>query len=104
VADILGLNGKVTPRSIAYVMVLVSPSTVYAAPPSLTSRFQLYFSLTSASAWTTNYYNISLPLLYDFIVDFFEGTKEGSKARQRADNLLTWWNRCVNFYDLVASR
>ncbi|KAJ7790116.1 hypothetical protein B0H14DRAFT_2396698, partial [Mycena olivaceomarginata] len=85
VADILGLNGKVTPRSIAYVVVL------------------LYFSLTSASAWTTNYYNVSLPLLYDFIVDFFEGTKEGSKARQRADNLLTWWNKCVNFYDLVAS-
>ncbi|KAF8205504.1 hypothetical protein K438DRAFT_1931868 [Mycena galopus ATCC 62051] len=77
VADILGLNGKVTPRSIAYVAVL------------------LYFSLTSATTWTTEYFGVSFPLLYDFIVDFFEGPAEGTRARRRADELLSWWNKKI---------
>ncbi|KAJ6607299.1 hypothetical protein B0H10DRAFT_2439647 [Mycena sp. CBHHK59/15] len=77
VADIVGMNGKVSPRSLAYVVVLV------------------YLSLTTATQWTTEYYGVSMVQLYDFIVDFFEGPKPGSVAKARADALLAWWNKKI---------
>ncbi|KAJ7688804.1 hypothetical protein B0H17DRAFT_1135348 [Mycena rosella] len=81
VAEKLGMNGKVTPRSIAYIAILV------------------YFALTNASGWMPDYYNISLPQMYDFIVDFFEIPTRSSAARNRADDLLTWWKNPA-FYPL----
>ncbi|KAJ7762374.1 hypothetical protein DFH07DRAFT_1059578 [Mycena maculata] len=78
VATILGMNGQVTPRSIAYVAVLV------------------WFSLTTASSWNVQeYYQVSLHQLYDFIVDFFESPAEGTQARERANALLSWWNKQI---------
>ncbi|KAJ6540164.1 hypothetical protein DFH09DRAFT_1368566 [Mycena vulgaris] len=77
VCEILGMNGKVTPRSIAYVAILV------------------YFAFTNAGNWTTEYYGVSFPQMYDFIVDFFEAPKAGTGARKRADDLLTWWNKKI---------
>ncbi|KAF7366086.1 hypothetical protein MVEN_00484900 [Mycena venus] len=74
VAVRLGMNGKVTGRSIAYIAVL------------------LWLSLTTATTWTDEYYNVSLPQMYDFFVDYFEGPAEGTQARERADELLAWWN------------
>jgi hypothetical protein len=55
----------------------------------------MWFSLTTASTWTDEYYSVSLQQLYDFIVDFFEEPAEGSQAREQADALLSWWNQCV---------
>ncbi|KAJ6626164.1 hypothetical protein B0H10DRAFT_2211356 [Mycena sp. CBHHK59/15] len=69
VADILRMSGKVTPRSIGYVAILE------------------HFSLTNASQWTPVYYGLSYPQMYNFIVDFFEAPKAGTKARERADDL-----------------
>ncbi|KAF7363033.1 hypothetical protein MVEN_00655100 [Mycena venus] len=71
----LGMDGKVTGRSIAYIAV------------------NLWLSLTTAVAWTDEYYGVSLAQMYDFIVDFFEEPKEGTRARERADELLAWWNK-----------
>ncbi|KAJ7894120.1 hypothetical protein B0H13DRAFT_1719353 [Mycena leptocephala] len=77
VATILGMNGMVTPRSIAYVAVLV------------------WLSLTNVSTWKEEYYSVSLPQMYDFIVDFFEEPAVGSEAREGADALLSWWNQQI---------
>ncbi|KAJ7270461.1 hypothetical protein C8J57DRAFT_1468495 [Mycena rebaudengoi] len=77
VAELLGLNGKVTARSIAYVAVLVCVATA------------------DATFWTHDYYGVSLPQLYDFIVDFFEAPGPGTDARARADDLLKWWNQQI---------
>ncbi|KAF7362263.1 hypothetical protein MVEN_00572700 [Mycena venus] len=74
VAVRLGMNGKVTGRSIAYIAVL------------------LWLSLTTATIWIDEYYNVSLPQMYDFFVDYFEGPAEGTQARERIDELLAWWN------------
>ncbi|KAJ6474695.1 hypothetical protein C8R47DRAFT_1199446 [Mycena vitilis] len=78
VAAILGLNGQVTPRSIAYIAVLV------------------WVSLTTVSSWNVqDYYQVSLHQLYDFIVDFLESPAEDSQAKERVDALLAWWNQQV---------
>ncbi|KAJ7456083.1 hypothetical protein FB451DRAFT_1512407 [Mycena latifolia] len=54
VCDILKMNGKVTPRSIAFITV------------------SLHFSLTNAYMWAHEYYGFSYPQMYNFIVDYFE--------------------------------
>ncbi|KAJ7451306.1 hypothetical protein FB451DRAFT_1566214 [Mycena latifolia] len=77
VADLLGMNGKVTPRSIAYIVILV------------------YFALTNASTWMPEYYGVSLPQMYDFIVDFFDTPAPGTAAKARVDALLAWWNKQI---------
>ncbi|KAJ7115736.1 hypothetical protein C8R44DRAFT_880154 [Mycena epipterygia] len=77
VADLLGMNGKVSPRSLGYIGILV------------------YASLTSNSSWSSEYCKVSLPQMYEFIVDFFEAPKVGTNARARADALLTWWNKQI---------
>ncbi|KAJ6576089.1 hypothetical protein DFH09DRAFT_1361694 [Mycena vulgaris] len=77
IAEMQGMKGKVTPRSIAYIVILV------------------YFAVTNASVWTAEYYGISFPQMYDFIVDFFEAPAAGTAARKRADDLLTWWHKQI---------
>ncbi|KAJ7240257.1 hypothetical protein C8J57DRAFT_1478242 [Mycena rebaudengoi] len=77
VADILNMNGKVTGRSLAYIAVLE------------------HFSLTNATSWVDQYYGISYPQMYNFIVDFFETPCAGTAAKQRADKLLEWWNKQI---------
>ncbi|KAF8143600.1 hypothetical protein K438DRAFT_1993738 [Mycena galopus ATCC 62051] len=77
VATILGMNGKVTGRTIAYVAVIE------------------WFVLTDAPHWRSEYYGVSLPQLYNFIVDFFEGPQEGTEAKKRVNKLLAWWNKQI---------
>ncbi|CAK5267104.1 unnamed protein product [Mycena citricolor] len=77
-AEKSNLNGKVTGRSIAYIACLA------------------YFGLTNAANWRTPLGNsVSLPYMYTWAVDFFEGPKPGSQARARADRVLEWWNKKV---------
>ncbi|KAJ7441992.1 hypothetical protein FB451DRAFT_1414350 [Mycena latifolia] len=77
VAEILGMGGKATGRSIAYTCA------------------HLFLALTTAVKWSPQYYGVSVPQMYDFIVDFFEAPKPETQARERADALLTWWNTQV---------
>ncbi|KAJ7053711.1 hypothetical protein C8F01DRAFT_1165928 [Mycena amicta] len=77
VAELAGLNGKMNGRIIAHVCVI------------------LYASLLNTSQWQEVYSGASLPLLYDFIVDFFEEAAEGTEARKRVDALLAWWNQKI---------
>ncbi|KAJ7265098.1 hypothetical protein C8J57DRAFT_1718405 [Mycena rebaudengoi] len=84
VADILNMNGKVTGRSLAYIAILE------------------HFSLTNATSWANQYYGISYPQMYNFIVDYFEAPRAGTAAKQRADKLLEWWNKQI-FPDHAAS-
>ncbi|KAJ7232880.1 hypothetical protein C8J57DRAFT_1729681 [Mycena rebaudengoi] len=84
VADLLNMNGKVTGRSLAYIAILE------------------HFSLTNATSWANQYYGISYPQMYNFIVDYFEAPRAGTAAKQRADKLLEWWNKQI-FPDHAAS-
>ncbi|KAK7028590.1 hypothetical protein R3P38DRAFT_2937333 [Favolaschia claudopus] len=77
VAVKLGMDGKVTGRSIAYVCA------------------HIWLSLTPATAWTDEYYQVSLPQMYDFLVDYFEAPEAGTQARARVDALLAWWNQQI---------
>ncbi|KAJ7694952.1 hypothetical protein B0H16DRAFT_1485484 [Mycena metata] len=38
---------------------------------------------------------VSLPQMYDFLVDSFEEPEEGTQARARVEVLLAWWNQQV---------
>ncbi|KAL1740379.1 hypothetical protein HDZ31DRAFT_76928 [Schizophyllum fasciatum] len=81
VATLLNMNGKVTPRSIAYIAVL------------------LHLNLTDAAAWVPKYNGVSYAGLYNFIVDFFEDhnmrTASGRLGKQLADDCLKWWNKKI---------
>ncbi|KAL1712279.1 hypothetical protein EV715DRAFT_213944, partial [Schizophyllum commune] len=81
VATGLNMRGKVTPRSIAYIAVLV------------------HLNLTDANAWVTVYIGINYMSLYNFIIDFFEDhdptTAVGTLGLHLADNVLQWWNKYV---------
>ncbi|TFK60634.1 hypothetical protein BDN72DRAFT_864211 [Pluteus cervinus] len=67
------LENKVTPRTIAYIAILV------------------HFSLTNAAQWNKVVNHFSYHLFYNFIVDFFE-CPPGPLAAQRNEELLAWWN------------
>ncbi|KAF8146031.1 hypothetical protein K438DRAFT_1991200 [Mycena galopus ATCC 62051] len=71
------MNGKVTPRSVAYIAVL------------------LHMALTNADRWTTQSYGFSYPQMYNFIVDYFEAPREGTPQKEHVDKLLAWWNHQV---------
>jgi hypothetical protein len=93
VAELAGLNGRVTSRVVAYIAVMVRlrcPSSFLAL-----TRLQFYASLTNMSQWTDNWQGVSLPQMYNFIVDFFDEPEAGTAARKRADELLDWWSECV---------
>ncbi|KAJ7868561.1 hypothetical protein B0H14DRAFT_3584446 [Mycena olivaceomarginata] len=53
---------------------------------------QIYFVWTDAS-WRDEYYKVSLPQMYNFIVDFFEVPREGSEAKKRVTKLLGGTNK-----------
>ncbi|KAF9042127.1 hypothetical protein BJ165DRAFT_1405840 [Panaeolus papilionaceus] len=76
VANILHMNGTVTPRSIAYAAVLLA------------------FNLTDAAQWMEEYNKFSYVVLWEFIVDFFEAPSDDA-SKKRADDLLLWWNRKI---------
>ncbi|KAJ7090535.1 hypothetical protein C8R44DRAFT_861301 [Mycena epipterygia] len=77
VCEIMRMNGKVTPRSIAYIAIT------------------LHFALTNAQSWTPNYYGFSYPQMYNFIVDYFEAPGAGTPHRAHVDALLAWWNQQI---------
>ncbi|KAF9470887.1 hypothetical protein BDN70DRAFT_901767 [Pholiota conissans] len=76
VATILGMEGRVTPRSIAYAAVLLA------------------FNLTDASHWVEVYNCFDYRALYALIVDFFEAPA-GREAKKRSNDLLKWWSRQI---------
>ncbi|KIJ94639.1 hypothetical protein K443DRAFT_11933 [Laccaria amethystina LaAM-08-1] len=73
VASKLHLNGKVTPRSIAYAAV------------------QLHFNLQTAGSWSAIYGGFNYQGLYNYVVDVFEDAP-GPAAKKRAQDLLNWWS------------
>ncbi|KAF7365796.1 hypothetical protein MVEN_00453600 [Mycena venus] len=75
--EIFHMNGKVTPRSLAYICVL------------------LHGALTNVDRWTNEVYGFPYPQMYNFIVDYFEGPREGTPQREHADRLLAWWNQQI---------
>ncbi|KAJ6552175.1 hypothetical protein B0H10DRAFT_1262269 [Mycena sp. CBHHK59/15] len=75
--EIFHMDGKVTPRSIAYIAVIE------------------HFALTSAHHWTPEYYGFSYPQMYNFIVDYFEAPCEGTPHKAHVDALLEWWNKQI---------
>ncbi|KJA13399.1 hypothetical protein HYPSUDRAFT_151639 [Hypholoma sublateritium FD-334 SS-4] len=82
VANILGMDGRVTPRSIAYAAVLLA------------------FNLTDAGYWMEIYNQFNFRALYALIVDFFEGPS-GQAAKRRSQNLLKWWSAYVILPDFI---
>lgn len=94
VATILGMEGRVTPRSIAYAAVLVRPLilSIYTLPSSHHCFTQLAFNLTDAAHWMEVYNHFDYRALYALIVDFFEAPS-GPISKKRSDNLLKWWSR-----------
>uniref|UniRef100_A0A8H7XUS1 Uncharacterized protein n=1 Tax=Psilocybe cubensis TaxID=181762 RepID=A0A8H7XUS1_PSICU len=78
VAAIIGLDGRVTPRTIAYAAVI------------------LIFNLTDATQWQDEYYYINFSRLYNFVVDYFEDTRQHSEEHKKhITELLKWWNDMV---------
>ncbi|KAJ7744281.1 hypothetical protein DFH07DRAFT_963819 [Mycena maculata] len=75
--EILHMKGQVTGRSIGYVCVIE------------------HQGLTTARQWTPEYYGISYPQMYNFIVDYFETPLPGTPERAHADALLKWWNQQI---------
>ena len=53
-------------------------------------------NLTDMSQWSEEYYGISYPDFYNFIIDFFEdhdvNTAAGEHGKRVADELLEWFN------------
>ena len=94
VANILGMDGRVTPRSIAYAAVLVRQPTNIVFIKISHHCLQLAFNLTDAGYWMEVYNNFNFRALYALIVDFFEGAS-GQAARRRSQNLLKWWSTYV---------
>ncbi len=87
------MEGKVTPRAIAYVATIVSGSYFLCSVADSTV-WKLVFNLTDAIQWTEVYNEFSFRSLYNFIVDYFEDTSYlDSFAKERNDNLLKWWNK-----------
>jgi len=91
VATLLRMEGKVTPRTIAYAAVLVRSTNLFVFPVSL-KQLQLVFNLTSATQWTEEYNGFNFPAFYNFIVDFFEEAS-GTQAKRRVEKLLAWWTK-----------
>ncbi|KJA23242.1 hypothetical protein HYPSUDRAFT_137971, partial [Hypholoma sublateritium FD-334 SS-4] len=79
VSTIIGMEGQVSPRSIAYAAVMVS------------------FNLTDADHWMEVYNHFSYRALYSLIIDFFEAPSDPA-SKKHSDNLLKWWSRYVIIY------
>lgn len=92
VADQLRMDGKVTPRAIAYAAVQVHHSPSFLSLAHTLPK--LHFALNDATHWMVHYNGFNYEEFYEFIVDFFEDdqTPEGKAATAE---LLNWWNRYV---------
>ncbi|KIY42833.1 hypothetical protein FISHEDRAFT_63108 [Fistulina hepatica ATCC 64428] len=78
VADILSMNNKVTPCSIAYAAVI------------------LHFCLTDIGKWNGNdFYGMEYRELYNTIIDFFKDPWLSDDAESENEKLLQWWNEKV---------
>ncbi|KAF8179434.1 hypothetical protein BJ912DRAFT_855623 [Pholiota molesta] len=77
VATLLHMEGRVTPRSIAYAAVLLA------------------FNLTDATQWVEVYGHFNFCALYAFIIDFFEDPSAGPAAVARTKRLLKWWDNQI---------
>ncbi|KAF7302215.1 hypothetical protein MIND_00788400 [Mycena indigotica] len=75
VAELLGFDGHVPPRTIAYTAVLV------------------YFALSDVSQWRRKFNGVDLDNMYTFLVDYFEDNVPNSKAEKRVGELQAWWNK-----------
>jgi hypothetical protein len=95
VASKLHLNGKVTPRSVAYAAVQVwvydMVHGILCGSTLTIHDCQLHFNLQTAGSWTQVYGGFDYQGLYNYVVDFFEDTP-GPAARKRAQELLNWWS------------
>ncbi|KAF8973639.1 hypothetical protein BDZ97DRAFT_1776048 [Flammula alnicola] len=78
VATLLRMEGKVTPRSIAYVATL------------------LIFNLTDAEQWPADaiYNGFDFQTFYNVIVDYFDDATDAISRRNNRE-LLAWWNKQV---------
>ena len=92
VATKLHLNGKVTPRSIAYAAVQVCLFYYMASSPLLICDCKLHFNLQTAGSWSAICGGFDYEGLYNYIVDVFEDTP-GPAAKKRAQDLLKWWSK-----------
>lgn len=92
VATKLHLNGKVTPRSIAYAAVQICLFYYMASSPLLICDCKLHFNLQTAGSWSGIYGRFDYEGLYNYIVDVFEDTP-GPAAKKRAQDLLKWWSK-----------
>ncbi|KAF7305333.1 Alpha-type protein kinase domain-containing protein [Mycena chlorophos] len=77
VADLLRFNDRVPPRTIAYAAVM------------------LYYALSDCGQWNDTLNGVEMADMYNFLVDFFEDTVEGSRAAKRIEKLLAWWDEKV---------
>ena len=79
-----GMDGRVTPRAIAYAAVQVRNSLRFDA--QLTGPLpQLHFSLTDATHWMSQYNGFNYEEFWEFIVDYFEAD-ETAEAREASTN------------------
>ncbi|KAF9054747.1 hypothetical protein BJ165DRAFT_1399912 [Panaeolus papilionaceus] len=76
VANLLHMNGIVTPRSIAYAAILLA------------------FSLTDAVQWVEVYNGFAYKALWEFIVDYLDAPEDDA-SKKRVNDLLLWWNKQV---------
>jgi len=74
IATRVNLNEKVTPRSIAYVAVI------------------LHFNLQTSERWDEQYGGFDYRGLYNYVIDFFEDVDDDDETKKRAKELLKWWD------------
>lgn len=67
----LQMNNEVTPRAIAYSVVVVRLVACWVLQ-MLTGLSKLLFNLSSAGPWGSNDEDMDYHSLYNFIIDYFE--------------------------------
>ena len=93
------MDARVTPRSIAYIAVLVRRFLHVLA--QLIYPFQLHFSLTDATYWMSEYNGFNYEEFWEFIVDYFEAD-ETPQGQEASTKLLEWWNECVQDFIFIS--
>ncbi|KAF9492667.1 hypothetical protein BDN71DRAFT_1433033 [Pleurotus eryngii] len=76
VAQLMGMK-HVTPRSVAYIAVLI------------------HFSLTDAENWCINYNGFNYLGFYNAIVDYFETATPDTDEYENMQDILAWYDRQV---------
>ena len=99
VATLLNMNGKVTPRSIAYVATLVRFHFTALDINMLTIAFlsQVVFNLSDATQWPSDgvYNGFDYHAFYNFIIDYFEvvDVNDDDSSKVAVQDLLKWWTK-----------